>query len=576
MRWILRDMPAGAKETAAVHNISPITAAVLLNRGLCSNDEIDEYLNSSSKNLSDTSAINDYAKGLEILKLSLDNNEKIYIYGDYDVDGVMSTSILYKALKALGADVRYYLPHRIYDGYGLNPEAVRKIHSNGCRLLITCDNGIAALSETALAKESGMKVVILDHHEPVIENDRQILPDADAVIDCKRTDCTFPFREMCAAGLCYRFVKDLYKFIGKKFTLDRELVTLAGIATVCDIVELRRDNRIFVKLALYLLENDIRGIGLRYLAAMTVPQGKEITAYTLGFIIGPCINAMGRLETASEATELFITEDEEKARELAIRLTEKNKERKEMTAAASEKLAQQVDPTLPVQVLYSPDIHESIAGIIASRIKEKFYRPTLVITNAAEGCKGSGRSIEGYDMHKELSAVSELFTKFGGHSMAVGFSLPYENINKLRDALNASCKLSAEDMQPVLSAECPIALESIDISLAYELRRLEPFGKGNPKPVFYTSAAKIETARLVGAEKTIVQLWFSAKDMPPIKGIFFGGRETVMELLDKNTFALLEDGAAHSIDIAADILYSIEINTYKGKDSVQLNISDMR
>ena len=299
MKWNKLPLSPYIKQTAAENDISRVMAAVLANRGMTDKNDIQNYLNISSKNLSDAFLINDLEKALALLSSSLDKKEKIYIYGDYDADGVMSTVILYRGLSSLGADVHFYVPHRVYDGYGLNPAAVERIKNDGCDLLITCDNGIAALDETALAKELGMKVIILDHHEPVIENNVQNLPCADAVVDCKRLDNTYPFRDMCAGGLCYRFIKEFYKYIKHPFPLDRELITFAGIATICDIVSLRSDNRIIVKNALYLLNTDIRNIGLQTLKDMLVKQGAAVSTYTIGFQIGPCINAVGRLEAGS-------------------------------------------------------------------------------------------------------------------------------------------------------------------------------------------------------------------------------------------------------------------------------------
>ena len=573
MRWIISEPKPETRKLAAEYGISPITAAVLLNRNI---KDIRAYLKTSSKNFTDTADIADYKKGIEMLKESLERSDRICIYGDYDVDGVMSTTILYKALKDLGAEVDFYVPHRVYDGYGLNGAAVEKIGAKGCDLLITCDNGIASADDIALAKSLGMKVVILDHHEPVIKNGVQILPNADAVIDCKRNDSKFSFRDMCAGGLCYRFVRDLYIRLGKKFSLERELVTFAGIATVCDIVDLSLDNRIIVKLALYLLENDIRNIGLRYLVDMTVPSGKNITPYTLGFLIGPCINAVGRLEAASEAVELFTTDDPKKAKEYAERLVLKNNERKAITQAAAERLTEQVDLSLPVQVLYDPTIHESVAGIIASRIKDKFYRPTLVITNAENGCKGSGRSVEEYDLFNGMNEFRELFTKFGGHAMAVGFSLPQENINKLREQLNKACTLDPKEMIPSLKLEYKADLSEITLDTAKELHLLEPFGKGNPRPHFYTISARMVCAKLIGADKTIVQLSFITPDERQIRAVFFNGRDTVLSILEKEQSMALTAGSLVKFDIRVDIAYTIDINNYNGNEYLQLLIADMR
>ncbi len=577
MRWIISERP---KYIPKFDGISAITSTVLFNRGIDTKEKAEKYINTSSEYFTDPYAIPDYEKGLEIVKKAIVNKDKICIYGDYDVDGVMSTTILFKALENLNADVDFYVPHRVYDGYGLNSAAIEKIHSTGCKLLITCDNGISSLDDVALAKKLGMKVIVLDHHEPVVDGQKQILPPADAVIDCKRNDSPFPFRDMCAAGLCYRFTDSLYKYMGLKFGLKRELITLAGIATVCDIVDLREDNRIIVKNALYLLNNSITNIGLKYLVDMSVQKGRQITPYTIGFNIGPCINAIGRLEAASEAVELFTTHNNETAKNYASKLVLKNKERQQITDKAAAALEDQVDISLPVQVLYDPDIHESVAGIIASRIKEKFYRPTLVITNSENGCKGSGRSVEEYDLHKGLSKAGELFTKFGGHKMAVGFSLPYENITPLKKALNDDCEIKPETMIPSVKPECVLTLDDFDLDTAYELRLLEPFGKGNPKPSFCTLSAKLVSIHMVGKDKNIAQMTFLKESGKTVRAVYFDCLENLSEILEKNgceqNISLLSCGTTVDVDIKTDIAYYIEVNSFNNNDSLQLNIIDMR
>ena len=579
MKWNKLPLDPACSTFARENGISPITAQVLINRGLNDKDTVYKYLNTSSKDLPDPFLINDFERALSLLSSAIDKNKKIYIYGDYDADGVMSTVILYRALSELSADVHFYVPHRVYDGYGLNPAAVERIADKGCELLITCDNGISALEEIKLAKQLGMTVIVLDHHEPVVENNIQNLPPADAVVDCKRLDNTYPFRDMCAGGLCYRFVKEFYAYTNRKFTLNRELVTFAGIATVCDIVPLRGDNRIFVKNALYLLNNSLCNQGLISLVSILVKPGAAINTYTIGFRIGPCINAVGRLEAASEAVKLFVIKDADKTADYARLLVQKNKERQDITNTAAERLIETVDPSLPVQVLYDPDIHESVAGIIASRVKEKFYRPTLVITKGEEGCKGSGRSVEEYDLFKNMSAFRELFTKFGGHAMACGFSLPYENIDILRKSLNENCPLDAADMEPSIKLECEIPLDTVSLELAYELTKLEPFGKDNERPRFYTQGASLHSVRFVGTEKNIAQLTFLSPSGKQVRGIFFDGADNIKDLLAKNQKAdyiqPLEKGSTLKINLTVDIAYTVEINHYNGIDYLQLNIADL-
>lgn len=564
---------------AKENGLYPPIAAALLNRGFTDAASVREYIAPSSKNLPDAFLMNDFEKALALLSHAVDKGKKIYIYGDYDADGVMSTVILYRALSELSADVHFYVPHRIYDGYGLNTAAVEQISQWGCEMLITCDNGIASLDEIKLAKGYGMQIIVLDHHEPIAENGVQQLPPADAVVDCKRLDSTYPFRDMCAGGLCYRFVKEFYKYINKKFTLDRELVTFAGIATICDIVNLRADNRIFVKNALFLLNTDVRNIGLKSLLSLIVKDGGTITTTTVSFNIGPCINAVGRLEAAATAVKLFITDDPQTAAEYADLLVQTNKERKDMTDSAAARLVDAADLSLAVQVLYDPDIHESVAGLIAGRIKEKFYRPTLVISNAENGCKGSGRSIEEYDMYSNMANFRGLFTKFGGHSMACGFSIMRENIDKLRALLNESCTLDPNLLEPSLKIEYELGLDEIELDLAYQAAKLEPFGKGNEAPIFCTHSAVLSSIRFIGAKKNTVKLTFLTESERQIGGIYFGGADNIKDLLTKNQkadyIAPLENGNTLKTNLYVDIAYSIEINPYKGIDYLQLNIADI-
>ena len=579
MNWKISSPDPNIETFSQEISLHPAVASVLLNRGFTDKDAAEKYLNISSKKLPDAYLINDFEKALALLSDAVKKGKNIYIYGDYDADGVMSTVILYRALCELGADVHFYVPHRIYDGYGLSTDAVERIAGEGCEMLITCDNGIAAADEIKLAKNLGMQVIILDHHEPIIENGSQILPPADAVVDCKRLDNTYPFRDMCAGGLCYRFVKEFYKYINQKFTLDRELITFAGIATVCDIVSLRSDNRIIVKNAIYLLNTDVRNLGLKALLALLVRENGKVTTTTVGFNIGPCINAVGRLEAASEAVKLFITNDLQTAEEYAALLVQKNAERKEITAAAAKKLMTEADLSLAVQVLYAPDAHESVAGLIASRIKEKFYRPTLVITDAEVGCKGSGRSVEEYDMYGKMSVHRDLFTKFGGHAMACGFSIPRENIDKLRTALNETCGLDPNLLKPSLKIDYCLPFDELNIDLAYQLDKLEPFGKDNEKPYFCTYSVNLCSVRFVGQQKNTVQLAFSNRTGKQVRGIIFNGTDMIKDLLTKNQKANyidpLENGSTLKMNLTVDIAYSIDINTYKGVDYLQLNIADI-
>ena len=373
------------------------------------------------------------------------------LFRSYDVDGVTSTAIWYKVLKYCGGDVIYYIPHRQKEGYGLNLEAIEELHNNGIELLLTCDNGISAIEEVKKAKQFDMTVVVIDHHEPAFdENGNDILPEADAIVDPKQKSCLYPFKMLCAGGICYKLALLFLKRQNiQNDVLEQECLHMATLATVCDIVDLMEENRIIVKKGLNTMAQTTN-VGLKALLAQTNLCGKQLTEYHIGFIIGPCVNAAGRLETAKTAVALFCETDEKKAQEYATNLAEQNNSRKDMTKKATEQIIKEIEQknnlNEKVFVLYQQNVHESIAGIVAGRIKEKFYRPTIIITKSENMAKGSGRSIEGYNMFEELYACKELFSKFGGHTMAAGLSLPYENINILREKLNNACKLTQQQL----------------------------------------------------------------------------------------------------------------------------------
>lgn len=586
-RWLMKRTKVNTAAMAKDLGIRQATATVLANRELYSKKEAWDFLYGGEGAFGDPAQMKDLHKGIYLIADAIQKGKKIAIYGDYDVDGVMSTSILYQTITRCGGKAVFYLPHRQKEGYGLNLQAVESLSAEGVEVLFTCDNGIAALQEIALAKEKGMTVVVLDHHEPgftgIGEERRDILPKADAIIDPKQRDCGYPFKQMCAGGLAYKFARLLLQeFCIQDEKLEKQLVSFGAIATVCDIVDLLGENRAIVRKGLPEIQKT-ENIGLRVLIEEAGLSDKVISDYHIGFILGPCINATGRLESGRQAVELFCTEEEKKARELAKHLVQLNEERKQLTEEAAERadIALQESGALgdKVFVLYDPQIHESIAGIVAGRIKDKYYHPTILITGSEEGAKGSGRSIEGYHLFEALFANRDLFTRFGGHAMAAGLSLPVENIDILRQRLNENCPLTEQQMIPLLRIEKALSFAEIDLGLAKELKALAPFGKGNPSPLFGSKGIHVDRLDLIGKNKDILRLTLSEPNSGIRHGaISFDGYEQLRELLKElypteDCDKIIRSGQLPKL---LDIVYSVEMNTYNGRSSVQLQIKDFR
>lgn len=586
-RWLLKRTKVDTALMAKDLGVRQATATVLANRELYAKKEARDFLYGGEGAFGNPAEMKDLLKGVSLIAQAIQNGKKIAVYGDYDVDGVMSTSILYQTILRCGGTAVFYVPHRQKEGYGLNLKAVEDLAAEGVDVLFTCDNGIAALQEIALAKEKGMTVVVLDHHEPgftgIGEERRDILPNADAIIDPKQRDCPYGFKHMCAGGLSYKFAKVLLEeFCIADTALEKQLVSFAAIATVCDIVDLLGENRAIVQKGLPEVQNT-ENVGLRVLKEEAGLADKTITDYHIGFIIGPCINATGRLESGRQAVELFCSREETEARAKAKKLVELNEERKQLTEEAAQRadLALQESNALQdrVLVLYDPTIHESIAGIVAGRIKDKYYHPTILITGSEDGAKGSGRSIEGYHLFEALFANRELFTRFGGHAMAAGLSLPVENIEILRQRLNEQCRLTEAQMIPVLRIEKALSFAEIDLGLAKELKALAPFGKGNPAPLFGSKGIQADRIDLIGKEKNILRMTLSEpKSGTRLAAISFDGYDLLCQLLKElypteDCDKIILSG---QLPCLLDIVYSIEINTYRGRSSVQLLLKDFR
>lgn len=586
-RWLLKRTKIDTAAMAKDLGIRQATAAVLANRELYSKQAARDFLYGGMAALGNPVGMKDFTKGISLIADAVRKGKKIAVYGDYDVDGVMSTSILFRAILSCGGKAVFYLPHRQREGYGLNLKAVEQLAAEGIEVLFTCDNGIAAIQEIALAKEKSMTVVVLDHHEPGFlgegEARRDILPAADAIIDPKQRKCTYSFKQMCAGGLSYHFAHHLLQEFGiADEKLEKQLLSFAAIATVCDIVDLLGENRALVQMGLAEIGRT-ENLGLRVLMEEAGLADKIISEYHIGFILGPCINATGRLESGRLAVELFCTENEKEAREKAKHLVALNAERKQLTEEAAERadIALQENGALQdkVLVLYDAEIHESIAGIVAGRIKDKYYRPTILITGSEDGAKGSGRSIEGYHLFEALFANRDLFTRFGGHAMAAGLSLPVENIPVLRQRLNESCTLTEEQMIPVLRIERALSFAEIDLGLAKELQALAPFGKGNPAPLFASKGIHVDRLDLIGKNKTILRLTLSEpKSRLRLSAISFDGYELLREMLKalyptQDCDKILNSGLLPEL---LDIVYSVEINSYQGRSNVQLMLKDFR
>lgn len=589
-RWTIRNLSVNTNAISQTFGISEVFSTVLANRNLLTRRALDTYLNPDLSKLYDILQMKDVENAFNILKKALTENKKIYIYGDYDVDGVTSTVILYKSLKNLSQNIFYYIPDREHEGYGLNAQAIHRLKEQGCQLIFTCDNGIASVEEVEIIKELGMQVIILDHHEPrFIEDEngdiQDVIPLADAVIDTKRKDCNYTFKHLCTGGLSYKFVKEFYNFIGQKLPNEDELLVFASISTICDIVDLVDENRIIAKKGIEILNNkkDIN-LGLFEIIKQKGILEKEIDEVTYGFVIGPCINASGRLESALKAVELFTTDDENKAFKLASELTLLNEERKELTSSSVMKIIEKIEnsPIIndKILVIYDPEIHESIAGIVAGRIKEIYFKPTIIITKGKDVCKGSGRSIPTYNIFESLLEVSQLFTRFGGHPMAVGLSIQEENIDILRRKLNENTILSKEDMTEVISIDKELNFSQVNLNLAEEISSMKPLGKENKTPMFATKNVYFKKIDFIGKEKNILKVDIVDNYGVILKAISFNLYDKLKIILEQN-FKQEENekiftGLKKSIDLNFDIVYSIEVNNYNNLKNVQINIKDLR
>ena len=562
--WMLQTKRADFDGIARQFGIDPVTARVIRNRGIEGRENIERYLYGDLDSLYSPWLLKDMRPAVDILKRKLKEGQKIRIVGDYDIDGVCSTYILYQALKRLGGNVDYAIPDRIKDGYGINESMIRAAAEDGINTILTCDNGISAFSQIQTAKEFGMTVIVTDHHEVPADGEREILPPADAVIDPKQRSCSYPFPEICGAVVAYKLVQALYEESGVSREEWLELLEFAAIATVGDVMKLQDENRMIVKYGLKKLGHT-KNLGLKKLAEKTNLDLNSITAYHIGFVIGPCLNAGGRLQTAKLALSMLLAKDEETAEELAQELKDLNDMRKDMTEHWTAE-AKVLDDTQyrndKVLVIFLPDCHESLAGIIAGRLREYCQKPAIVLTRSEEAVKGSGRSIESYHMFQKLSEVKDLMLKFGGHPMAAGLSLLEENIDEFRRELNERSGLTEEDFKAKLWIDVPMPIDYINERLVEELKILEPFGQGNEKPLFAQKQVRIRSCRVIGKNKNVVKLVLEGGSGMPMDGILF-----------TDGIAFEEERAGRTV---MDIIYYPEINEYNGNRNLQVVIRNYK
>lgn len=548
--------------------IDPVVARIIRNRDVIDEEAMNRYLNGGMEDLYSPHIMKDMDEGVKIISEAISKGDRIRIIGDYDIDGICSIYILFKGMKKLGATVDYDVPDRVLDGYGINENLIKKAYDAGVKVIITCDNGIAAISQIEYAKTLGMKVVVTDHHDvqyEEIDGERKyIIPKADAVIDPKREDCEYPFKMLCGGAVAYKFIQCLYEVMQVDKEILEEFVVFAAIATIGDIVDLQDENRIIVKRGLELIKTT-ENKGIRALIAINELEPDKITAYHIGFIIGPCLNASGRLDTAKRAIELFLSEDRGIAEKYAGELKSLNDERKKITLNATNEAIEMVGNSSllndKVLVVFLPDCHESVAGIVAGRIKEKYYKPTIVLTRGEEGIKGSARSIEGYNIFEKLMECKDLLTKFGGHPMAAGLSLPEENLSELRTKLNENHGMSADDLTQKVWIDVPVPIGYVSYKLIEDMNVLAPFGKANEKPIFADKNLVIRKVSSLGKEGNFTKMYLE-KDNGGIEAVgFFDSAE-------------LKEAYANNKRISCT--YYPEVNEFRGNRKLQICVTGYR
>ena len=587
-KWFITTKKADFESVGKKFGISPVLARIIRNRDIITEEEIEQYLNGSIRDLYDPYLLYDMEKAVAIIKEKIEKQCKIRIIGDYDADGICSTYILKKGLSMCGARVDTIIPHRVKDGYGINENLIREAYEDGIDTVITCDNGIAAMEPIALAKELKMTVIITDHHEvpyQETEEGRQFLiPSADAVINPKQENCPYPFKKICGAVVAWKLILALFQEYSISKNQGRELLELAGFATICDVMELKEENRIIVKEALKSMAHT-ENPGLAALMRVHEISPNNLSAYHIGFVLGPCFNATGRLDTASLALELLDCKKEREAIMTAAHLKELNENRKELTEQGVIKAMELVEQNQydkdKVIVVYLPECHESLAGIIAGRIREKYTRPTFVLTEGEEGAKGSGRSIDSFHMYEEMTRCKELFTKYGGHKLAAGLSIEKENIPIFRERMNAACTLEEEDFAEKIQIDIALPLSYVTKDFLEELNLLEPFGMGNAKPVFAQKDIRFLTMRIMGKNKDMGKFTVEDAEGKRFEMILFHKLNDFLEDVEEKYGKLSVDqlkfgNRGFTQDIKMNIIYYPGLNTYMGKEELQFIIKEWK
>lgn len=584
-KWIEIRKGGNFMEMAKKYGIDPLIARIIRNRDIIDEKEITEYLYGGKEALHNPHLLKDVDKAAEIIAEGIAGKKAMRIIGDYDIDGVNATYILLEGIRRCGGNVDAAIPDRMKDGYGINEHLIEQALSDGKELLITCDNGIAAINEINFAKEKGMTVVVTDHHEIPYRNTEQgkefLRSNADAIVNPKQNDCLYPCKGICGAVVAWKLVQVLYERMDIPVEEADIFIENAGFATVGDVMDLTGENRILVKLGLKALEHT-KNPGMKALIAKNKLSDKPLSAYHIGFVLGPCINASGRLDTAKRSLELLLERDEVKASALAGELVELNESRKYMTQQETQKALEQIEKEGrekdKVLVVYLPECHESLAGIIAGRIREAYQRPVFVLTKGEEGVKGSGRSIEAYSMFDKMTEVAELFTKYGGHPMAAGLSMREEDIDKLREQLNQKAELSEEDMAEVVRLDAVLPMSYFTVDTIRQLSVLEPCGKSNTKPVFADRNIKITRAGIVGVNRNVLKLHLLDSMGNPVAGVYFGEVEKFLTFLSEKFGSEEVDAAMHGREnsIQFSAVYEPAVDTYSGRESVQAIIRRFR
>lgn len=564
-KWMVAAKRADFKGIGERFGIDQVTARIIRNRDVIGEKAIEKYLHGSRKDFYSPWLLKDMEKAVAILQEKIENRNRIRIIGDYDIDGVMSTYILLESLRGLGCDVDMMIPNRITDGYGINEHLIEQAWQEGRDTIITCDNGIAAVTQIRKAKDLGMTVIVTDHHEVPFEDlegeRKEILPPADAIVNPKQKTCSYPFAGLCGAVVAMKVMEALYEKMAPEVDLVDKMLPFAGIATIGDVMDLQDENRILVKEGLQRLHHTTN-LGLQELIRVNNLEPENISPYHIGFILGPCLNASGRLDTAKRALQLLLADSREEAAVLAGDLKNLNESRKEMTAQGLEKAIEQVESTSMMEdtvlVVFLPECHESLAGIIAGRLRERYHKPSFVLTRGEEGVKGSGRSIESYSMYEKLCECKEYLTKFGGHPMAAGLSLEEENVERFRRKLNEQSGLTEEDLVEKVTIDVPMPIHYIRKDLVQELSLLEPFGKGNEKPLFAQKNLWVSQMRVFGKNRNVVKMRLTDENGYPMDGVYFGNGDEFAE----------EGRGKRKISI----VYYPDINMYQGRESLQVII----